>query len=280
MNPALLGVLAAWPLVGSAAPPPDAAAVTRPAPHSDTLGGRTFDVPADAGADRRTLPNFFGNATRNVAGVWSGGSVRPLLIGASFAGLAAFADHPAQRYFEDNPMRDLGRAGGKSGGAALVAGSSLALLGLSQTVGGDRFRAAAYDTSQAVLVNTLYTFALKSSTRRWRPDGSNRMSFPSGHTSNAFAIATVWSRQYGTSAAVPGYLLASLVGVSRMATQKHHLSDVVAGATLGYLVGSSVARGNGGRVEPDRRRLSLAVDGGPSGDGVGLALRVDLSPRH
>jgi hypothetical protein len=250
------------------------------APLSDTVSARTFEIPAAPPGDRRTLSNFFGNAGRNVRGVWSGGSVRPLIIGASFAGLAAFADHPAQRYFETNPMRDLGRAGSKSGGAAIVAGCSLALLGLSQTVGGDRFRAAAYDTSQAVLVNTLYTFALKSSTRRWRPDESNRMSFPSGHTSNAFAIATVWSKQYGTSAAVPGYLLASLVGVSRMASQKHHLSDVVAGATLGYLVGSSVARGDGGPVQPKERRFSLALDGGPSGDGMGLALRIDLSRRH
>jgi membrane-associated phospholipid phosphatase len=280
MNAMLLGVLAAWPLAGSAAVP----AVTSPEPRAeqvtDSVAGRSFEIPATPLDNRRTLSNFFGNAGRNVTGVWSGSSVRPLVIGASFAGLLSFADHPAQRYFESNPMRDLGSVGSRSGGPLIVAGTSLALLGLSQSVGDDRFRAAAYDTSQAVLVNTLYTFALKSTTRRWRPDGSNRASLPSGHTSNAFAVATVWSRQYGASAAVPGYLLASLVGVSRMASQKHHLSDVVAGATLGYLVGSSVSRHDGGRVEPKQRRFSLTTDGGPSGDGMGLALRIDLSGRR
>ncbi|HET8647662.1 MAG TPA: hypothetical protein VFO85_19340, partial [Vicinamibacteria bacterium] len=225
MHSALLGVMAAFPLMVPASPPgPEAQPGAPPAltQANDRTGvalgqPAVLEVPAPPG-NRRTLSNFFGNAGRNVAGVLSGGNLRPLVIGTATAGLLSFADHPAQRYFETNPMRDLGRAGGKSGEAALVAGTSLALLGLSQTVGGDRFRAAAYDTSQAVAVNTVYTFALKSATRRWRPDGSNRMSFPSGHTSNAFAIATVWSRQYGATAAVPGYLLAGLVGVSRMAS--------------------------------------------------------------
>lgn len=280
MSNALLGLMAAWPLLGPTAAASPGAPVLTPLSPPAAAVGREYELPASF-TNRRTLSHFFSNAGRNVAGLWSAESGRPLLIGAFATGVATFGDHRAQRYFEQNPMTTLGSAGGKSGGAALVAGGSLALLGLSQTVGGDRFRAAAYDTTQAVLVNSLYTFALKSTTHRWRPDGSNRMSFPSGHTSNAFAIATVWSKQYGTRAAVPGYLLASLVGVSRMATQKHHFSDVVAGATLGYLVGSSVVRGDGGRAgRQDERRLSLGMDGGPSGDGVGLALRIDLSRRH
>jgi hypothetical protein len=277
---ALLGLLAAWPLLGPAAPPaaPSAPELS-PASLPRITGLRDPDlVPSRLG--QRTLSRFFANAGRNTVGMWSGENARPFLIGAGAASLGRLLDTPAKRYFEDNPMRDLGRVGGRSGSAGLVAGTSLALLGLSQTVGDDRFRAAAYDTSQAVLVNTLYTFALKSTTQRWRPDRADRMSFPSGHTSNAFAIATVWARQYGPRAAVPGYFLAGLVGASRMASQKHHLSDVVAGATLGYLVGSSVSRGNGGRVEAHReRRLSLGVESGPSGDGVGLSVSVNLSRR-
>jgi membrane-associated phospholipid phosphatase len=278
MSNALIGLLAAWPLLASPAAPateaPSLTPLSQPAPI-----GREHALPASF-TNRRTLPHFFSNAGRNVAGMWSGDNGRPLLIGALATGLATFGDNPAKRYFEDNPMRDLGTAGGKSGGSAVVATASLAMLGLSQTVGGDRFRAAAYDTSQAVLVNTVYTFTLKGTTKRWRPDGSNRMSFPSGHTSNAFAMATVWSKHYGTRAAIPGYALAGLVGVSRMATQRHHLSDVVAGATLGYLVGSSVVRGNGGAARDRERRLSFGIDDGPSGDGVGIALKLDLSPRR
>jgi membrane-associated phospholipid phosphatase len=279
MPNALLGLMAAWPLLGPAAPTstgsPALTPLSPPAPV-----GREYDLPTSF-TDRRTLSHFFSNAGRNVTGVWHGGNGRALLIGAFATGVATFGDTRTQTYFANHPMNGLGSAGAVSGGAALAAGGSLALLGLSQSVGGSRFRAAAYDTSQAVLVSSLYTFALKSTTHRVRPDGSDNLSFPSGHTSNAFAIATVWSKHYGARAAAPAYLLAGLVGVSRMGIQRHHLSDVVAGAALGYLVGSSVVRGNGGTErEAKERRFSLALDDGPSGDGVGVALKFDFSRRR
>jgi membrane-associated phospholipid phosphatase len=279
MPNALLGLMAAWPLMGPAVPTlADSSALTPLSPAAPL--GREYDLPGSFN-DRRTLSHFFSNAGRNVTGVWHGENSRALLVGAFATGLATFGDHHTKSYFQHHPMNGFGSAGAFSGGAAFTAGASLALLGLSQSnVGDSRFRAAAYDTSQAVLVNTAYTFALKSATDRSRPDGSDTLSFPSGHTSNAFAIATVWSRHYGTRAAVPGYLLAGMVGVSRMAIHRHHLSDVVAGAVLGTLVGRSVVRGNGGTAgEAKERRWSLAIEGGPSGDGVGLALKLDLS-RH
>jgi membrane-associated phospholipid phosphatase len=280
MPHALLGLMAAWPLLGPAAPTSTGSPALTPLSPPAPLG-REYDLPTSF-TNRRTLSHFFSNTGRNLTGVWQGGNGRALLIGAFAAGVATFGDGHSQTYFASHPMNGFGSAGSVSGGAAVTAGASLALLGLSQSsVGGSRFRAAAYDTSQAVLVNSIYTFALKSTAHRMRPDGSDNMSFPSGHTSNAFAIATVWSKHYGPRAAVPGYLLAGLVGVSRMAIQRHHLSDVVAGAALGTLVGSSVVRVNGGPVGAvTERRFSFALDDGPSGDGVGLALKINLSPRR
>ena len=59
------------------------------------------------------------------------------------------------------------------------------------------------------------------------------------------------------------------------------MSDVVAGAALGTIVGRSVVRGDGGTAgEARERRWSLGLDDGPSGDGVGLALKFDFSRRH
>ena len=272
--------MAAWPLLGPAAPTSTGSPALTPLSPPAPLG-REYDLPSSF-TDRRTLSHFFSNAGRNVTGVWSRDNGRALVIGMFATGVATFGDYRTQTYFQSHPMNGLGSAGGFSGGAAFTAGASLALLGLSQSnVGGSRFRAAAYDTSQAVLVNTLYTFALKSTTHRTRPDGSDQLSFPSGHTSNAFAIATVWSKHYGARAAVPAYFLAGMVGVSRMAIQRHHLSDVVAGAALGYLVGGSVVRGDGGTAGAVKeRRLSFALDDGPSGDGVGVALKFDFSRRR
>jgi hypothetical protein len=278
MPNALLALMATWPLLGPTPPSPtDSPALTPLSPPAPL--GREYDLPASF-TNRRTLSRFFSNTGRNVAGVWHRDNGHALLVGAFATGLATFGDTRTQNYFHQHSMKGLGSAGGASGSGAVSASLTVAMLGLSQTVGGTRFRAAAYDTSQAVLVNAVYTFGIKAAAQRQRPDGSDRLSFPSGHTSNAFAVATVWSKHYGARAAVPAYLLAGLVGVSRMTIHKHHLSDVVAGATLGYLVGGSVVRGNGGPVErAGERRLSLGLDSGPSGDGVGLALKLDLSRR-
>lgn len=62
-----------------------------------------------------------------------------------------------------------------------------------------------------------------------------RNSFPSGHTTRIFAMATgialLWR-----NLAVPAYLLATLVGISRVFALMHYPSDVLAGAVLGVLV--------------------------------------------
>ena len=79
-------------------------------------------------------------------------------------------------------------------------------------------------------------------------------SFPSGHTASAFAVATVFSRQYSEYRAVPfiAYSLAGLVGVSRMVEHDHWASDVFMGAVLGVLCGKQVTK-NEKRLFPDRR---------------------------
>jgi membrane-associated phospholipid phosphatase len=51
---------------------------------------------------------------------------------------------------------------------------------------------------------------------------------------------------------VPSYALAGLVGASRLSQNKHYLSDVVAGATLGYIVGRTVVRVNNRPLPPGR----------------------------
>ena len=67
-------------------------------------------------------------------------------------------------------------------------------------------------------------------------------SFPSGHTTVAFAAATVFAMEYKNTPWVPivSYSAASLIGVSRITENKHWFTDVVAGAALGYLCGRQV----------------------------------------
>jgi len=87
-------------------------------------------------------------------------------------------------------------------------------------------------------VSGLITKNVKTLTREHRPDGSNDDSFPSGHTSSAFAKATILWQEYKDVSiwyGVGGYAFASATGALRMFNKKHWLSDVLAGAGVGIL---------------------------------------------
>jgi len=68
-------------------------------------------------------------------------------------------------------------------------------------------------------------------------------SFPSGHTTAVFSVASVIATQYRDTKWVPvaAYTVASMVGLSRIYDNKHWLTDVVGGAAVGILVGNLVS---------------------------------------
>ena len=76
------------------------------------------------------------------------------------------------------------------------------------------------------------TYLLKEGVHKRRPDGSDYLSFPSGHTSSAFAGASFIHFRYGLKYSIPLYLLASFTGYSRVESKKHYTEDVIAGAGL------------------------------------------------
>lgn len=113
-------------------------------------------------------------------------------------------------------------------------------------------------TLRCIGATTLVVTPLKVVTRRQRPDGSNHLSFPSGHTANAFAISAMLARRYGKGVGLPAYVIAAVVPASRIDRQRHHFSDVVAGAAIGTACGLAV--GVSDRQVPAWR---LAVKSGP-----------------
>jgi membrane-associated phospholipid phosphatase len=108
----------------------------------------------------------------------------------------------------------------------------------------------------------------------FRPFGGG-VSAPSGHTTEAFALAEVISEHY----AQPWvhwftFGIATLVGVSRIEQNAHFASDVVSGALLGTLVGRTIVRRNQERRGgPSKLEVSLEPDFGTGYQGVSLALR-------
>ncbi len=240
-------------------------ALARPARLSDT-----------AELERRTLHRYAANLGANMVGVLSPRNGAPLLVGGLLAAGSSRFDGGTMSYFDRHAYvsSSFARTGETLGRAPVVAGLTVGLFGASYLTHDTRFKAATYDLSQAIFVNTVYTFALKNAVHRTRPDGSNRLSFPSGHTSSAFAAASVLESHYGPRVGVPAYTLASLIGASRLASRAHHVSDVVAGAALGFVVGRTVVRHDGGPV--GEWRFVLAPTTSPSGDGAGLSLNFSF----
>ena len=98
------------------------------------------------------------------------------------------------------------------------------------------------DRSLIYLMSNIFLNAavtpIKNITKEQRPDGTPNTSFPSGHTTEAFASAEFLREEYKDVSpwyGIAGYAVATATGVLRMYNNKHWLSDVVAGAGLGIV---------------------------------------------
>jgi len=92
--------------------------------------------------------------------------------------------------------------------------------------------------ASSYLFSTATVQTLKRTTHVKRPDGSDRLSFPSGHTATAFVGAHLLFKEYKDTSpwiGIAGYAVASGTGALRIINQKHWVSDVVAGAGFGIL---------------------------------------------
>ena len=90
--------------------------------------------------------------------------------------------------------------------------------------------------SEAIMLSSVYI--VKTLTRVQRPDGSDNLSFPSGHTAQAFLAASIVHTEFRDKSqwyGIGAYTLATSVAAFRMINDKHWESDVIAGAGFGIL---------------------------------------------
>lgn len=92
--------------------------------------------------------------------------------------------------------------------------------------------------TKATLYSSVVVTALKYTVREDRPNGGGSISsFPSGHSTTAFAFASVVGMEHDLPYGIAAYTLATFVGLSRLNDNAHWVHDVVAGATIGASYG-------------------------------------------
>jgi membrane-associated phospholipid phosphatase len=146
-----------------------------------------------------------------------------------------------------------------AGEAALVA-ASIGLPALKHDGKG------ALQAGESLGAALLVSETLKLTIHERRPDGSDRQSFPSGHTSLSFAAAASLHQRYGWKVGVPATLAAGLVGVARVEAHKHFWHDVLAGAAIGEAAGFLIG-------SPRDDRVRILPWGDAHGGGAALAMR-------
>lgn len=175
------------------------------------------------------------------------GSTDTLWIGGVGAAATLFAknndDERMHKWVIKQPNREpsLSSAGNVIGDGFVQGGAAVGVWLAGRATDNVKVENVGADLIRAQLLNGVLTQGIKIGAHRTRPDGGSR-SFPSGHTSASFATAAVIERHYGVAASTPFYALGGFIGWSRIRTNHHWLSDVVAGAALGMISGRAATR--------------------------------------
>ena len=211
---------------------------------------------------------------------------RPLLLGSVGVILTGFADQQIRLDVQEEVQEDDGgepRAAGSAVGhwsTPVVLGISAGLLGAGLGTHRPGLTRTGRDALVAVGVASLLATTTDIAIGRAHPEAnrgtdyfapfhvpSQNNSFPSGHTSRAFALAAVvaaHTRQPALRVIVYG--AAAAVGIAEVVADRHFASDVVGGAVLGTLVGQGVVRHFATASAP----VGLAVTMLPGRVGIGL----------
>ena len=158
---------------------------------------------------------------------------------------ATFALKPVDDQIEENGKDEdhsqYAELGSWLGNGWVQAGAAITAYTVGVAIKHRPTRHIGSDLIRAQLVNGLVTRVLKVSVDRERPDGGGH-SFPSGHASGMFTTAGVLGAHFGWRVALPAYAISGFVGWARVRDDQHWATDVAAGATIGAIIGHSVAR--------------------------------------
>jgi membrane-associated phospholipid phosphatase len=200
---------------------------------------------------------YFGGAAAAVAAAHQyDGNVRRHFVTAGSSGLNGGKD--------PNSLRDAAPA------AALVAGTWVIARLIDDSAG----RVEAYTMLEAGAFSSITTTVLKYAAGRSRPNESTRVdnwrsgggSFPSLHTTAAFAIGTVFAESGGDDyrwvRRFVGYGIAGATAYIRVKDNQHWLSDTIAGAAIGAATARFTLNRRDARAHKWDLSVMPAQDGG------------------
>ncbi len=187
---------------------------------------------------------------------------------------------------QTSPFRRAARSIGKLQVGAAVTSATF-LTGLA--IGSSTVTRVGLHSLESVLVSQVAAEAIKVTVGRARPSqglGPDSFepfttdrefhAFPSGHSTQSFALATTLYGELRDEAPWLPFVLypgATWVAITRVQDERHWITDVVAGAALGVLSANVIGRLNH-PVGPDGPSLSLFTPEGGQGVGVLLTLSV------
>ena len=203
-------------------------------------------------------------------GLFSKENLKPLLIGSAATLVVVPFDDEISESLQGSAS-GLGDIGDVVGRPMVVGAATGVLILATPFTDNQRYRAFAFSLGQAWILNNVLAEAIKAAVDRTRPDGTDDHSFPSGHTSSSFAWASVAAHYYGLKVGIPSYIVATLVGVSRIERGGHFASDVVFGATIGIISGLTAVRGS--KHFGERRQWTLLPSVGPNYVGMTFHLQ-------
>ncbi len=126
------------------------------------------------------------------------------------------------------------------------------LFAFSLTTNDQKFQDAAFTSLQSMIYAGLLSYGVKYTIGRFRPyeqsgphefaPFSGRSSFPSGHTTTAFAILTPWVLYYPHPVTYSLFALGTGTAIARVVREKHWATDVLAGGALGFFTAYYLTR--------------------------------------
>lgn len=245
----------------SPAPAPD----LKPTSHKDTAPEPKKNPPCpnpdkNSSGDKNFLEKkFLENILKDQCVIWTSPArltakdAKVLVPFAAATAALMTQDHRTSSFVGSRGnLPPISRAVSEGGTALATGGIAVTFYAVGRATGNKKARETGLLSAQALINTAIVTRVIKKAMSRNRPDdgdGRGRFfrdndSFPSGHASAIWSVATVIAYEYQNKPFVKygAFAAAAAVSLSRYSGRKHFLSDILVGGAIGFYIGRYVYR--------------------------------------